>query len=115
MNKNKDAYSWKMSNSKKSSKRVTFQLTAWKVSKHGVISGPDFPVFSPNTGKYGPEITPYLDIFYASVVYLRNVFFFQIVLEGIKVARVSPAFFPKCWTNVRQGKRNFGSVAKRAF
>ena len=21
--------------------------------------------FSPNTGKYGPEITPYLDIFYA--------------------------------------------------
>ena len=22
-------------------------------------------VFSPNTGKYGPEKTPYLDIFYA--------------------------------------------------
>ena len=22
-------------------------------------------VFSPNTGKYGPEITPYLDTFYA--------------------------------------------------
>ena len=28
--------------------------TAWKVSKYGVISGPHFPVFSPNTGKYGP-------------------------------------------------------------
>ena len=32
--------------------------TAWKVSKYGVISGP-------NTGKYGPEITPYLDAFHA--------------------------------------------------
>ena len=29
-----------------------------KVSKYGVISGP-------NTGKYGPEITPYLDTFHA--------------------------------------------------
>ena len=38
---------------------------AWKVSKYGVIFGPYFPVFSPNTGKYGPEITPYLDTFHA--------------------------------------------------
>ena len=36
-----------------------------KLSKCGVFSGPHFPVFSPNTGKYGPEITPYLDIFHA--------------------------------------------------
>ena len=35
------------------------------VSKYGVISGPYFPVFSPNTVKYGPEITPYLDTFHA--------------------------------------------------
>ena len=37
--------------------------TAWKLSKYRVISGPYFPVFvfSPNTGKYGPEITPYLN------------------------------------------------------
>ena len=43
------------------------------MSKYGVFSGPYFPVFgtpylsvfSPNTGKYGPEVTPYLDIFYA--------------------------------------------------
>ena len=33
----------------------------WKVSKYGVISGSRFPVFGLNTGKYGPEITPYLD------------------------------------------------------
>ena len=44
--------------------------TAWKVSKYGVISDPYFPafglsVFSPNAGKYGPEITPYLDTFQA--------------------------------------------------
>ena len=41
------------------------------MSKYRVISGPYFPVFSPNTGKYGPEITPYLDTFhvvYASFV-----------------------------------------------
>ena len=39
--------------------------TAWKVSKYGVISGPYFPIFRLNTGKYGPEITPYLDTFHA--------------------------------------------------
>ena len=48
------------------------------MSKYGVISGPYVPVFglnteiyevnlllNPNTGKYRPEITPYLDIFHA--------------------------------------------------
>ena len=40
-------------------------IIAWKVSKCGVISGPNFPVFWLNTEKYGPEITPYLDIFHA--------------------------------------------------
>ena len=39
--------------------------TAWKVSKYGVISGPYFPVLRPNTGKYGPEVTLYLDTFHA--------------------------------------------------
>ena len=36
-----------------------------KCPKYRVISGPYFPVFSPNTGKYGPEITPYSDTFHA--------------------------------------------------
>ena len=35
--------------------------TAWIVPKYGVFSSPYFSVFSPNTGKYGPEKTPYLD------------------------------------------------------
>ena len=52
--------------------------SVWKVSKYGVNSGPYFPVFGLNTeiyrvnlriqsetGKYGPEITPYLDTFHA--------------------------------------------------
>ena len=51
------------------------------MSKYGVISGSCSPVFgvnteiyeqvfifSPNTGKYGPEITPYLDTFHAVIV-----------------------------------------------
>ena len=41
------------------------KVTAWKVSKYGVISGPFFPVFNPNAGKYGTEITPCLDYFHA--------------------------------------------------
>ena len=37
--------------------------TAWKVSKFGVFSGPYFPVFGLNAGKYGAEKTPFLDTF----------------------------------------------------
>ena len=32
-------------------------------------SGPYFPVFGRNTGKYGPEITPYLDTFHTVLLY----------------------------------------------
>ena len=55
----------------------TIYYTAWKVSKYGVFCGPYFSafglnkdryfylsVFSPNAGKYGPQKTPYLDIFH---------------------------------------------------
>ena len=61
---------------------VNLGLTAWKVSKYGVISGlvrislcSDWirrftRKFSPNTGKYGPEITPYLDTFQAVIDFI---------------------------------------------
>ena len=62
---------------KRSWSEIVDLSTAWKVSKYGVISGPYFPafglnteiygvisVFSPDTGKYGPKITPYLDTFH---------------------------------------------------
>ena len=45
-------------------RNITGSFTAWKVSKYGVISGPYFPVFSPNAGRCGPEKTPYLDTFH---------------------------------------------------
>ena len=45
--------------------RFTELVTIPKISKYGVFSGPYFLVFSPNTGKYGPEKTPYLDTFLA--------------------------------------------------
>ena len=45
--------------------------TAWKVSKYGVFSDPYFPVFSPITGKYGLEKTPYLDTFHAVIYTLK--------------------------------------------
>ena len=38
--------------------------TARKSSKYGVLSGPYFPVLGLNTGKCGPEKTPYLDTFH---------------------------------------------------
>ena len=55
-------------------KRINQIPTARKVSKYGVFSGPYFPVFGLNTGKYRLEKTPYLDTFYA-------VFLAQLLLE----------------------------------
>ena len=45
------------------------------MSKYGIFSGPYFPVFGLNAGKYGPKITPYLDTFHA--VELIYTFFIQ--------------------------------------
>ena len=47
-------------------------FTAWKLSKYEVISSLCIPVFIPNAGKYGPEITPYLGSFH-TVVDLHDV------------------------------------------
>ena len=46
-------------------------LTVWKVSKYGVFSGPYFPVFGLNTGKYGPEKTTHLDTYTFHAVWRR--------------------------------------------
>ena len=37
--------------------------------RYGDFSGPYFPVFAVNTGKYGPEKTQYLDTFHAVLVF----------------------------------------------
>ena len=65
--------------------------TAWKVSKYGVISRPYFPVLGLNTGKYGPEITLYLDILHAVMVsihltMMKNVNIFTIYESLLKNA-----------------------------
>ena len=39
--------------------------TVWKVPKYRAFSAPYFPVFSPNTGIYGPEKNQYLDTSHA--------------------------------------------------
>ena len=39
--------------------------TAWKVSKYGIFSGLYFPAISPNTRKYWPGKTSFLDTFHA--------------------------------------------------
>ena len=44
---------------------LNFSNIEWKVIKYGFFSGPYFPVFVLNTGKYGPEETPYFDTFHA--------------------------------------------------
>ena len=42
-------------------------FTAWNVSKHGVISGPYFPVFGLNAEKYWPEMSPFMNFFRAVI------------------------------------------------
>ena len=50
-------------------------VTAWKVSKYRVFSGPYFPVFGLNTDKCGTEKTPCLDTFHAvSMIFMGKVF-----------------------------------------
>ena len=60
------------------------------------FSGPYFPVFSPNTGKYGPEKTPYLDTFHAVslvAIVLCNTYFTHSFLVHIQRKDFDPEFF----------------------
>ena len=60
-----------------------FLILKLKVFKYGVFSGPYFPVFSPNTGKYGPGKTPYLDLFHEvrekTIIYVHHLFFVAVI------------------------------------
>ena len=61
------------------------------MSKYRVISGPYLPVFSPNRGRYGPEITPYLDTFHLVHIaaYIQSI---EIILEVIEVVNILSNF-----------------------
>ena len=94
---NNNLYHWHKSPCRK----TTF--TAWKVSKYGVISGPYFPVFGLNTGKYGPELTPYLDTLSRSVCIMNLlVIEFLLVLFPIYHSRV----VCDAWGNIAEGNQN---------
>ena len=47
-------------------------------------------VFSPNTGTYGPEITPYMDTFHAVLLDLRRLKYDRFILQ-IQVSTLYPA------------------------
>ena len=66
----KNAIKYLLKKSKKILQAFRLWNTAWRVSKCGVFSGPYFPVFRLNTGKYGPEKTPCLDTFHAMKISL---------------------------------------------
>ena len=88
--------------------------TAWKVCKYGVISGlsflhsdwiwrftPYISKFSLNAGKYGPEITPYLDTFHAVRIYQITIRFNQslillvyLILKDISLLKL---LLIACW------------------
>ena len=54
-----------------------------KVPKYGFSSGPYFPVFSSNAGKYEPEKTPHLDIFQALIE--KNLFLCHVIVCHVLV------------------------------
>ena len=66
-------------------------FTVWKVSKCGVFSCPYFLVFNPNTGKYGPEKTPYWNTFHEVFdeeqyyYYLKNLLVFYSLFYLAKI------------------------------
>ena len=62
---------------------ATLLITAWKVLKYGVFSGPYFPVFGLNSEKYGTEKTPYLDSLHGVLSYnllVSSLLYFQSIL-----------------------------------
>ena len=72
---------------------MEIMITVQKVSKYGDFSGPYFPLFGLNAGKYGPEKTPYLDTFHAvnSVIFTVTLTFTPkagILLKVITVVRI---------------------------
>ena len=77
--------------------------TVWKVSKDQVFSGPYFPVFIPNTGKYGPGKTPYLDTFQAVGLIVNDLMaqycLIQIIHEPTHILESSVSYIDLVFTS----------------
>ena len=66
-------------------------LTAWKVSKHVVFSGPYFPVFTPNTEKYGAEKNSVFGQFSRSVSFtgiLKEALTWNYICSTVMLSRI---------------------------
>ena len=70
------------------------------------FSGPYFPVFSPNAGKYGPEKTPYLDTFHESLGILIHVMQVTILMSISLWFNVFPKTL-QVQTNTSHGESQF--------
>ena len=87
--------------------------TAWKVSKYGVFSGPYFPAFGLNTGKYGPEKTPYLDTFHA-VYYKKHWIMKLTVREKCPYSKILWSVFSRIWTEYGPQKLRIRTLFARS-
>ena len=78
--------------------------------KYGSFSGPHFPVFSPNTGKYGPEKIPYLDTFHAVILLISSC-----PMNGVKVEKlpIIPSYACNFISKSLKGDRNICSTVQR--
>ena len=75
------------------------------MSKNGVFFSPHFTVFSPNTGKYGPEKTLYLDTFHTSKFVIK-----PYRMEKKYSSRTFLSGFPnKEWTHIETDKLSWNS------
>ena len=65
---------------------ISHNSTARKVPKYRAFSGPYFSVFGLNTGKYGPEKTPYLDTLHAVIIHFYGIsLLLSIVKDSLRI------------------------------
>ena len=81
-----------------------------KASKYGVISGPYFPVFGLNTGKYPPQISPYLDTFQTKIFYKTTTEIHNRLTINFRMREVKSCIDNKEGRKVILAKRSFISM-----
>ena len=54
------------------------------MTRYGVFSGTYFPVFGMNTGKYGPEETPYLNTFHSVLFTVTCLYLFTLTYPYLR-------------------------------
>ena len=77
-----------------------YKLHCVKSVSHRIYHNPYLTVFSPNTGKYGPEKTPYLDIFHAVLLIVgEKLFILDICRSTGNASGVNTWGYAQCWKN----------------